>query len=170
MNALLLIDASDWCRTFYKMIADFAVTDGNCTVTAEKATRMTPTGKLLFAETTRRIISSFYAVYNKLGHGFLESVYQRSMIVELTKRGVPCAGEVWLPVYYEGMRVGDFRADIIVDGKVIVETKTVAALRAKHDFQIINYLKANRLQVGLVLNFGPDPNYQRFIQTNFPVL
>ncbi|MEO7997275.1 MAG: GxxExxY protein [Gemmatimonadaceae bacterium] len=131
---------------------------------------MASSGKILFEETTKEIIGSFYAVYNKLGYGFLESVYQRAMMVELTKRGVPCASEVWLPVFYDGVRVGHFRADIIVDGKVIVETKSIAALRAKHDFQIINYLKASDLQVGLVLNFGPDPNYQRFVQTNRQVV
>lgn len=127
---------------------------------------MVAKGKLLFEETTREIIGSFYTVYNRLGHGFLESVYQKSMIVELNKRGLSCASEVLLPVSYDGVRVGDFRADLIVEGKIIVETKTVTALRAKHDFQIINYLKASNLQIGLVLNFGPEPNYQRFIQSN----
>lgn len=122
-------------------------------------------GKLLFEETTREIIGGFYKVYNALGYGFLESVYQKALVLELTKRGLFCQCEFSLPIYYEDELVGEYRADLVVNQKIIIETKAVPQLRLVHDYQIINYLKAGKFQVGLLLNFGPTANYQRFVQT-----
>lgn len=122
-------------------------------------------GKLLFEETTREIIGGFYRVYNNLGYGFLEAVYQKALMSELRRRGLSCQCEVAFPIYYEGELVGEYRADLVVNRKIIVETNAVPQLRLVHDYQIVNYLKASKLQVGLILNFGPTANYLRFIQT-----
>ena len=119
--------------------------------------------KLLFEETTSLIIGAFYAVYNELGYGFLESVYQHAMFVELGKRGLKSQREVLLPVIYSGVNVGDYRADLIVQNKIIVETKTASCIHPTHRLQLFNYLKASGLRVGLVVNFGPKASFQRHV-------
>lgn len=115
---------------------------------------------------TERIIGVFYDVYNELGHGFLESVYERSMEFALRDAGLLVLAQQPLPVLFRGHQVGDFRADLIVEQQVIVELKSARALEPAHEAQVLNYLRATRIEVGLLLNFGPRPTIKRFTYDN----
>ncbi len=115
---------------------------------------------------TYRVIGAFFGVYRTLGWGFLESVYQRAMIVALTDAGARAMPEVDLPVYFRGRVVGRYRADLIVDDAVIVEIKAVETLSGAHRAQLLNYLKATSIERGLLLNFGPKPQFERWLLTN----
>lgn len=115
------------------------------------------------ADTTEQIIGAFYHVYNTLGYGFLEKVYENAMAIELRKRGLNVVQQVPIKVYYDGHLVGEYFADLLVEGKVIVELKAVEALAAEHEAQLLNYLKATEIEVGLLLNFGPKPQVRRKI-------
>ncbi len=112
-------------------------------------------------ELTEKIIAGFYQVYNTLGWGFLERVYQLSLLHELEKRGMHV--EPWgkVNVYYDGRLVGKYIADLLVEDSVILELKAVEALSAAHEAQLVNYLKATTIEVGLLLNFGPRPQVKR---------
>lgn len=103
---------------------------------------------------TGKIIACAYAVHNSLGAGFLESVYQKALAIELAKQGLSGVMEKKVPVYYEGNLVGDFRADLVVEDRVIVETKAVNSLAAPHEVQLVNYLVATNTPIGLLINFG----------------
>lgn len=117
-------------------------------------------------ETTSEIIGLFFTVYNEPGAGFLESVYRNALSVALDQRGVRNRREVPLDVYFRGARVGWFRADLLVEDCVVVEIKVANALERSHDAQILNYLRACPIEVGLLLNFGPQAKFRRFIYTN----
>jgi len=110
---------------------------------------------------TEQIIRAYYKVYNTLGYGFLEKVYQNALAIELRNRGLTVVPQAPIQVFYEGQPVGEYFADLLVEGVVILEIKAVAALVADHGKQLINYLKASHREVGLVLNFGPKPEFQR---------
>ena len=112
-------------------------------------------------DVTNAIISAFYTVYNTLGYGFLEKVYGNALLIELTKRGIPASPQHPITVYYEGNVVGEYIADILIAGGVIVEIKAVKALLPEHEAQLLNYLKATDIEVGLLLNFGPSPQVTR---------
>ena len=114
---------------------------------------------------TREIIGAFYEVYNELGFGFSEAVYQRALPVALLARGVSCELELAFVVSFKGEVVGNFRADLIVGGKVIVECKTADQILPIHETQILNYLKATGIPLGLILNFGPKAMIRRLILT-----
>lgn len=118
---------------------------------------------LLHAEITHEIIGAFYDVYNEMGWGFAESVYMRAMCIMLTERGLQHDRELWLPVYFRGEKISAFRADLVVERKVIVELKSGSHLAGTHDAQLLNYLRASGLQVGLLFNFGPKPERRRLI-------
>ena len=118
---------------------------------------------LLHREITERILNSFFVVYDDRGHGFAEGVYARSLVVELQSRGVGVAREVETKIYYKGVEVGVYRADLIVAGKVLVEVKAAEGLLKEHERQVLNYLKATNLEVGLLLNFGPRPSFRRLV-------
>ena len=121
---------------------------------------------LLERELTEKIIGGFYHVYNVLGYGFLEPVYARSLAFELTRRGLHVQREVYVDVYYEGLKVGKYRADILVEGRVVVEVKATASLvRADRD-QLMNYLRCSCLEVGLLIHFGPSPSFRRVVAEN----
>lgn len=120
---------------------------------------------LLHRELTRAIIGAFYTVYNELGYGFVESVYKRALIVELQLRGIRCEREVAFTVYYKGVDVGEYRADLLVEGKVILEVKTAERIAQTHEVQLINYLRAAKVALGLVLNFGHRATFRRLILT-----
>lgn len=120
----------------------------------------------LFADKTERIIKCFFKVYNTLGFGFLEKVYQNALLIELKKEGFHCESQFPIKVYYENSLVGDYFADIIVDGCVILELKAAEALCEEHEFQLINYLKATEIEIGLLLNFGKKPELKRKVFTN----
>ena len=110
---------------------------------------------------TERIIGAFYAVYNTLGWGFLEKVYQGAMEIELQKRGLSIIPQAKIEVFYDGVSVGEYFADLLVGGCVIVELKAVEAIAHEHEAQLINYLKASLIDVGLLLNFGPTAQFRR---------
>jgi GxxExxY protein len=117
-------------------------------------------------EITEKIIKVFYAVYNELGHGFLESVYEQSMAIALREEGLPLKQQAPVEVYFRGQLVGDFRADLLVSDAVIVELKAARAIEGAHEAQLINYLRATNIEVGLLMNFGPKPEFKRFIFDN----
>ena len=121
---------------------------------------------MLHEEITSQIIAAFYAVYNKLGYGFLEKIYENALIFELRKSGLQVQEQVPIEVCYEGHPVGEYFADLLVGGNVIVEIKAADVLMQAHENQLVNYLKATLLEVGLVLNFGPEPQFKRKIFTN----
>ena len=121
---------------------------------------------MLHEDITNQIIKAFYKVYNSLGYGFLEKVYQKAMLIELRKMGLECQEESPVKVYYDGIQVGDYRADIIVNNVVIIENKATETLVEENEFQLINYLKATEIEVGLLLNFGKKPEVKRKIFTN----
>ena len=115
----------------------------------------------LHAEETNQIICSFYNVYNNLGYGFLERVYENALCIELTLLDAQVTQEQQVKVEYKGHVVGDYKCDLVFDNKVIVEIKSVKNLRPEHDAHLLNYLKATGLKIGLLLNFGPKPQVKR---------
>lgn len=117
-------------------------------------------------EITNQIIKAFYKVYNTLGYGFLERVYRNAMFIELTKMGFQVNLEKRLFVYYDNEIVGDYNADITVQEVVICELKTSENLCDNDEYQLINYLKATEIEVGLLLNFGKKPEIRRKIYDN----
>jgi GxxExxY protein len=121
----------------------------------------------LFEEAlSRRVIGAFFDVYNALGYGFLESVYAQALALELTARGLHVAREVSAEVRYEGEVVGAFRIDLLVEDRLVLALKATAALTAADRMQLLNYLRASDLEVGLLLHFGPRPAIKRFLATN----
>ncbi|VVB94855.1 PD-(D/E)XK nuclease superfamily protein [uncultured archaeon] len=121
---------------------------------------------MLHAEITDKIINSFCKVYNTLGYGFLEKVYENALIIELKRAGLKVLQQPNIRVYYEYQVVGDYFADIIVNDQVIMEIKAAEGLREENKAQLINYLKATDKEVGLLLNFGKTPEFKRVIFTN----
>ncbi|WP_207492679.1 GxxExxY protein [Aridibaculum aurantiacum] len=115
----------------------------------------------LHSEITSNIIAAFYAVYNKLGYGFLEKVYERCLLIELGKLGHHPIAQHPINVHYENHVVGHYIADILVDDKVIVEVKAADALSKEHEAQLTNYLKATDIEVGLLVNFGKKAEFKR---------
>jgi GxxExxY protein len=122
--------------------------------------------ELLHKEITNKIIQWFYKVYNDLGFGFLEKVYERALFIELETSGLYCVKQKPIKVYYNEQIVGDYFADIIVNESVIIELKSAESLCEEHELQLINYLKATEIEVGLLLNFGKDPLFKRKLYTN----
>ena len=111
---------------------------------------------------TERVIGAAFEVSNHLGHGFLEPVYQKALMHELVEAGLDAENQVGFRVHYKGVMVGWYYADILVDRRVIIELKAVANLSSAHVGQVLNYLKASNLQIGLLLNFGrPRLEYRR---------
>ncbi len=119
-----------------------------------------------YEEKTDLIIKAFFKVYNQLGYGFLEKVYHNAFQIELKKLGFDVKSQYPINVYYEGFQVGDYYADIVVDDCIIIENKAIEALREEHEFQLINYLKATEIEVGLLFNFGKTPSFKRKYFTN----
>jgi len=115
---------------------------------------------------TEKVIGVFYDVYNELGFGFLESVYQSAMIQALRSVGLKADGQTKLPVYFRGIVVGDYIADIVVESKLLLELKAADDLASAHDAQLLNYLKATTVELGLLLNFGPKPKIKRLVFSN----
>ncbi len=108
----------------------------------------------------------FYLVYNELGYGFLESVYQGAMRVALIEIGLEVQTEVTIPVHFHGQIVGIFRADLVVNGKVLLELKSLETLLRQHESQTLHYLRSTELEVALLMNFGPAPKFKRFVLDN----
>ncbi len=117
-------------------------------------------------EITDKILKSFYEVYNELGDGFLESVYENALYVVLSGHGLSVERQKDISVFFRNDIVGVFKADLIVNEKVIIELKAVRSIDPAHEAQLINYLKATNLEVGLLLNFGRIPEFKRFVFDN----
>lgn len=121
---------------------------------------------LLHEELTDVIIKIFYEVYNELGHGFLEKVYQNSLYLELKNKGYNVEAQKRINVYYKGTEVGEYFADLIVENAVILELKAADCIVKDFENQILNYLRATDCEVGLLLNFGKKPEFKRKIYEN----
>ena len=114
---------------------------------------------------TAKIIECAYKVHNTLGFGFLETVYQNALLIELLKAGLQAEKEKKIQVHYDNQLVGDYISDIIVEGKIVLELKSVKELHPAHEAQLINYLKATGIEIGLLINFGESVQVKRKIYT-----
>lgn len=121
---------------------------------------------LLHRGITEAILKVYYEVYNELGSGFLEKVYQNAMYFELKEKGFKVEAQKQIKVYFKKQLVGEYFSDLLVEDKVIVELKAIEMLMDVHLAQIMNYLKATEIEVGLMLNFGEEPEFKRVIYTN----
>ena len=121
---------------------------------------------MLHQDLTEKIIKAFYTVYNTLGYGFLEKVYENALIIEFQKIDLHSSQQESIKVLYDDHIVGDYVADIIVNDVVIIEVKAAEGLREEHRNQLLNYLKSTDKEIGLLLNFGKKPEFKRVILTN----
>ncbi len=117
-------------------------------------------------ELTEKVIQAFYKVYNKLGYGFLEKVYENALMIELERMGVSSRAQSPIQVSYEDKVIGEYFADILVQDCIIVEIKASRNLGPEHEAQLLNYLKATDIEVGLLMNFGPKPEVGRRVFNN----
>ena len=127
---------------------------------------MNANSELLHAETTELILKTFYDVYNELGGGFLESVYHAALALALRESQLEVMSQVAVPVHFRGAVVGDFRADLTVNGCVLLELKAVSAIDRVHEAQLLHYLRATTYEVGMLLNFGPRAQFKRIVLEN----
>jgi GxxExxY protein len=121
------------------------------------------TARLIERELTGSIIECFFVVYNTLGYGFLESVYRSALALELRQRGLDVRAEAPIEVIYRGERVGAYRLDLLVENKIAPEVKATELLAPTAKRQLLNYLRASALDVGLLLHFAPDPKFYRVV-------
>jgi len=121
---------------------------------------------MLHGEITELIIKAFFKVYNTLGYGFLEKVYENAMRIELSKMGLNVLQQKNIKVFYEADQVGDYFADLLINDLIIVELKAAENICEEHEAQLLNYLKATDIEVGLLLNFGKEPQFKRKYFTN----
>jgi len=119
-----------------------------------------------YADLTEKIIGAFFTVYNRLGYGFSEKVYENALVLELRKLGLKVEQQKRITVYYNGQVVGEYLADIVVNEAVLIELKAVRQLLKEHEAQLLNYLKATMIEVGLLLNFGPKAEFKRKVYDN----
>lgn len=119
-----------------------------------------------YTDVTQKIIKAFYQVYNTLGYGFLEKIYENAIIIELKSMEINVVKQKPIKVYYKEQQVGEYYADLIIENSVIVELKAAESLCEEHEFQLINYLKATDIEVGLLLNFGKTPEIKRKVFSN----
>ncbi len=128
------------------------------------AAKENESSKLLYAELTDKIIGVYYDVYNEVGHGFLESVYRNCMHRALTQAGLSMEREVSIPVFFRGWDVGKFKADLVVARMILIELKAAQTLDRSYEAQVMNYLRATTLEVGLLFNFGGSkPQFRRIV-------
>ena len=120
---------------------------------------------MLHADFTEQIIKAFYKVYNALGYGFLEKVYENALLLELKNSGFQVFQQYPIQVLYEKQQVGEYFADLIVNDLIVLELKAAENIRDEHVAQLTNYLKATRKEVGLLLNFGAKPEFKRIVFT-----
>ena len=120
----------------------------------------------LHAELTQRILNVFYRVANELGHGFVEAIYRRSMLIALEEAGLQVREEVPIAVRFHGKPVGTFHADLVVNGLVVLELKVAEELSRAFESQLLHYLRSSRMEVGLVLTFGERVRFKRVVLTN----
>ena len=117
-------------------------------------------------KTTEKIIKVFYNVYSKLGYGFLEKIYENAMMIDLKRERIHAISQSPIKVFYDGKILGEYFADILIEDEVIVEIKAAKKLTVEHEAQLLNYLKATDIEVGLLLNFGPKPEIKRKVFDN----
>ena len=122
--------------------------------------------EMLHKEITDQILKSFYKVYNELGFGFLEKVYENALVIELQRSGLNWHKQRPVEVFYDKINVGTYYADVVVNDVVIIELKAAECLVGAHELQLVNYLKATQIEVGLLLNFGKTPSFKRKIFSN----
>ncbi|MBK7147748.1 MAG: GxxExxY protein [Bacteroidetes bacterium] len=118
------------------------------------------------SEITELIIGSFFKVYNSLGYGFLEKVYENAMLEELKRDGLKVEAQHPIKVFYQDKEVGSYYADLLVEGKVIVELKAAEYIAEEHEAQLLNYLRATDIEVGLLLNFGKEARFKKKVFSN----
>jgi GxxExxY protein len=118
---------------------------------------------LKHSDIKEKIIGIFYDVYNELGYGFLESVYEESLVIALREAGLKVNRQVPVPVWFREHKVGEFKADVMVEDRVLVELKSARTMEPAHEAQLLHYLKATQIVVGLLLNFGPRPQFRRLL-------
>jgi len=123
-------------------------------------------GNLLHRNLSETILKIYFEVYNELGYGFLEKVYQNAMYFELKSQGYKVEAQKQIKVYYKSQLVGDYFADLLIEDSIILELKACECLMDEHKAQLLNYLKATELEIGLLLNFGTTPEFKRSIYTN----
>jgi len=121
---------------------------------------------LLHKELTDEILNAFYDVYNELGYGFLERVYQNSLFLELKARGLEVEAQKQIKVFYKSYEVGEYYADLVVEDLVILELKASEYVVKEFEYQLINYLKGTNMEVGLLLNYGKKPEFIRKVYEN----
>ena len=119
--------------------------------------------KYLHSDLSEKIIRCLYNVYDELGYGFLEKVYENSLLIEFEKNNIKAEAQKSIKVLYDGKEVGSYVADIVVEGKIIVELKSISKLMNIHEAQLLNYLKATKIKVGLLVNFGEKLEFKRKI-------
>ena len=122
--------------------------------------------ELLHKDLTEAILKTFYDVYNVLGYGFLERVYQNSLYLELNKRGFKVEAQKRIKVFYLETEVGEYFADLVINDAVILELKAAEGIVPEFESQLINYLRGTEMEVGLLLNFGPKPEFRRKVFEN----
>jgi GxxExxY protein len=121
---------------------------------------------LKHADLTEKIIGVFYDVYNELGYGFLEFVYEGSLVIALHQAGLAANRQIVLPVWFRGQKVGEFRADLLVENSVLLELKSARSLEPAHEAQLLHYLESAEVEVGMLLNFGARPQFRRLLFDN----
>ena len=121
---------------------------------------------LKHGELTEKLIGMFFSIYNELGHGFLESVYEQAFSIALAENDIFFQRQVAVPVWFHEHKIGEFRADLLVENKVIVELKTGRGVDPAWEKQLLNYLRATEIEVGLLFNFGPEAQFRRYIFEN----
>lgn len=121
---------------------------------------------LKHSDLSEKLIGIFFSIYNELGHGFLESVYEQAFSIALAEQGIFFQRQLAVPVFFHQQKIGDFRADILVDGKILLELKTGREIDPAWEKQLLNYLRATRVEVGLLFNFGPRAQFKRYVFEN----
>jgi len=118
------------------------------------------------SELTEKIIGVFYEIYNELGFGFLERVYEEALVIGLKGHGMSCKQQAPIPVWFRGKQIGTYDADVVVNGLILIELKACKALEPAHEAQLLHYLRSTQIEVGLLLNFGPRPQVRRLVFDN----
>lgn len=121
---------------------------------------------LKHSDLSEKLIGIFFSIYNELGHGFLESVYEQAFSNATAEHGIFFQRQFAIPVFFHQQRIGDFRADLLVDGKILLELKTGREIDSSWEKQLLNYLRATEIEVGLLFNFGPQAQFRRFVFEN----
>jgi GxxExxY protein len=141
-------------------------TDQVCFYGVDSMSMDSPPSGLKHSELTDKIIGAFYDVYNELGHGFLESTYAEAMVVALQQSGLHAVREVSVPVWFREKKIGQYFADLMVEDIVLLELKAARNLESAHEAQLLHYLRATEIEVGLLLNFGMSPQFRRLLFDN----